>query len=275
MDKTPFFPFGTAVTGLDIQHISAARSQELARLIATSRVVVFRNQVLDDNAFIRFLKGFGTLTFTEGEVPVDGAPDLNVVSNVGRTTPVRSVFHTDTSYVPKPPSFTALRPVLLPATGGDTLFSDQVAAAMRLSAATKRYLMGRTVLHQATGLDGQKQATRQPVLRRHAITGETSLYLSTPKRCTELSGVDPLTSQRIIKALYWHSTRPSRLYRHLWKAGDVLIWDNRVTMHKADHENLTQDRVLHRGMVSGEAPLLATDQVFGLQTPSLRWAGCP
>ena len=258
MDKTPLFPFGMSVSGLDISNISSATLAEISLLIAASRVVVFRKQSLDDAAFVKFLKRFGEMTFTEGETPVVGAPDLNVVTNVGRLTPARSVFHTDTSYVSNPPSFTALRPVVLPNGGGDTLFSDQVGAATRLPEKFRACLMGRTVLHQATGLDGQNQQTRQPLLRRHADTGEVALYLSTPKRCSELSGADAATSQRFIAALYRHSTRPSTLYRHIWQAGDVLIWDNRVSMHKADHDNLTQHRTLHRGMVSGETPLMAT-----------------
>jgi taurine dioxygenase len=257
MTKTPLWPFGMAVSDLDISNIAPPLFAELAELVAASRVVVFRHQTLNDAAFIRFLKGFGALTFTEGETPVEGAPDLNVVTNVGRLTPARSVFHTDTSYVPQPPAFTALRPVLLPSSGGDTLFSDQVGAAQRLPEKVRQFLAGRTLLHQATGLDGVNQSTRQPLFRRHPITGETSLYLSTPKRCSELSGVDAATSQRIIAALYWHSTRSARVYRHHWKVGDVLIWDNRVSMHKADHDKLSQDRVLHRGMVGGEVPLMA------------------
>lgn len=261
MIKTPLHPFGTAVSGFDIQQLGAAPAvpvfTELARLVAASRVVVFRMQTLDDAAFVKFLAGFGNLTFTEGETHVEAAPDLNVVSNVGRLTPARSVFHTDTSYMPCPPAFTALRPVLLPASGGDTLFTDQVSAAARLPEKVRRFLMGRSLLHQVSGLDGQDQATRQPLFRRHPITGEVSLYLSTPKRCTGLSGVDARTSQRIIAALYWHSTRARVQYRHVWRAGDVLMWDNRVSMHKADHDKLTQDRVLHRGMVGGEPPLAA------------------
>ena len=262
MDKTPLSPFGMSVSGLDIKNISASTLQELAVLIARSRVVVFKNQVLDDTAFVQFLKRFGEMTFTAGETPVDGAPDLNVVSNVGRLTPARSVFHTDTSYVSCPPSFTALRPVVLPTAGGDTLFTDQVNAVTRLSKRVRLFLEGRTVLHQATGLEGQSQQTRQPLFRRHPVTGEASLYLSTPKRCSELSDVDATTSQRIIDALYRHSTRSSAQYRHVWQAGDVLIWDNRVTMHKADHDNLSQHRILHRGMVTGEAPLAADDSAL-------------
>lgn len=257
MKTTPLSPFGTEISGLDVSALTPSGFDTLAGLIAKSRVVVVRHQPLDDSAFVAFLRGFGTLTFTAGETPVDNAPDLNIVSNRGRVTPPRSVFHTDTSYVTCPPSFTALRPVILPTAGGDTLFSDQVSAAAGLPEKARRSLMGRTVLHQTSGLGGQRQATRQPLLRRHAITGETSLFLSTPERCTDLSGADATTSQRIISALYRRSIRASTLYRHAWQAGDLLIWDNRVTMHRADHGNVTADRVLHRGMVAGEAPMMA------------------
>ena len=255
--NTALAPFGMEVSGLDIRSIAASSFHDVAQLIASSRVLVFRDQILDNASFVHFLKGLGELTFTEGETPVENFPDLNVVSNVGHQTPPRSVFHTDTSYVMRPPSFTALRPVSLPAQGGDTLFSDQVRAAASLPKRTRHFLAGRTVMHTATGLDGQTENTRQPLFRRHAITGETALYLSTPKRCTYLSGVDAQMSQRILAALYRHSTRASALYRHVWKAGDMLIWDNRVTMHKADHGDVTQDRVLHRGMVMGEIPVMA------------------
>lgn len=261
MIKTALAPFGVEVHGLNLATISAPSFDAIAALIAKSRVVVFRNQQISDSAFVQFLQGLGELTFTQGETPAEHAPDLNVVSNVGRQTLPKSVFHTDTSYVARPPAFSALKPVVLPTSGGDTLFSDQVRAAASLPQNIRHYLDGRTVLHGVSGLEGQIEGksttTRQPLFRRHALTGEVSLFLSTPQRCTGLSGVDTLTSERIIAALYRFSTRASKLYRHQWKAGDLLIWDNRVTMHRADHGDVTQDRVLHRGMVMGEVPLMA------------------
>ena len=257
MHQSPLSPFGLEVTGLDTSKLTPAIFASVALLIARARVVVFRNQFAGDAALVKFLQGLGPLIFTAGETPVENAPDLNVVSNVGRTTPARSVFHTDTSYVRKPPAFTALSPVVLPPEGGDTLFSDQVLAASALPEKTRDFLMGRDVLHQASGLAGQGGAVRQPLLRRHVLTDETALYLSTPERCFEMSGVDAKTSQRIIAALYRHSTKPSKLYRHQWMPGDLLIWDNRVAMHRADHGNSLQERVLHRGMVMGEVPVFA------------------
>jgi taurine dioxygenase len=255
MIVTALAPFGAQVTGLDLGGMGAPQVELLARLVARARVVVFRHQAIDDMALSCFLRGFGPLMFTRGETPVDAAPDLNVVSNVGRLTPPRSVFHTDTSYVAQPPSLTALRPVVLPARGGPTLFSDQVRAASCLPQRFNQALKGRSMCHQTTDTDGQVQGTRHPLFRRHPITGDVSLYLSTPERCTGLSGMDVPTSRRVVAALYRHSIRPSKLYRHDWQAEDILVWDNRVTMHRADHGQVVGDRVLHRGMVQGEAPL--------------------
>ena len=255
MYKTPLLPFGIEITGVDVRRLKAPALRNVAELIARSKVAVFRQQSIDDAEFVQFLGGLGELTFTEGEQPVIHAPDLNIVSNLGRMTPPRSVFHTDTSYVQRPPALTGLRPVILPANGGDTLFSDQVGAASRLSQDIRLCLLGRDVLHKASGLEDQSSAVRQPLLRCHPVTQETSLYLSTPQRCTSISNMDAQTSQRLIAALYWHSTRASLLYRHQWKPGDLLMWDNRVTMHRADHGSSTAPRLLHRGMVLGEVPL--------------------
>ena len=91
--------------------------------------------------------------FTVGETPVPGFPELNVVSNIGRTRPPRSTFHTDTSYVRKPPAYTALRAAAVPKRGGQTLFSDQYAAYETLPSRVRQELRGRTITHVVTGLD--------------------------------------------------------------------------------------------------------------------------
>lgn len=117
-------PFGIDVWGADLTEPGAA-AKSLRPHLERHGVAVLRDQEIDDAAFVAFLEALGPLVFTEGETPVENAPMLNVVSNVGRTTPPRSVFHSDTTYVAKPPSFTALRPVLLPERGGATLICDQ------------------------------------------------------------------------------------------------------------------------------------------------------
>lgn len=245
-------PFGAEISDAQIATPSRVLADRVFEFLVSHRVVILRAQTGNDSDLVRFLGHFGALTFTAGEIPVAGAPDLNLVSNVGRDRPPRSVFHTDTSYIDQPPAFSALRAVVVPAAGGATLFNDQVAAAARLPASAFSWLTGRTLLHATSG-----QSARHPVLRRHPVTGETALFLSTPERCKALSGVDEPTSTRIVALLYARSIRPAGLLRHVWRAGDIVLWDNRTTMHRADHGNVVGDRILHRGLVAGETPLAA------------------
>jgi len=253
---SPLAPFGaeTADTEPDAPVDSAALHAGLAR----HGVIVLRNMPIDDAGFVALLCALGTLAFTAGETPVPGHPDLNIVTNAGRTTPPRSVFHTDTSYVAAPPAYTALRPVLLPRGGGATLFSDQVRAAATLPARWHDALIGRTACHAAMHADGTRTAARHPLLCRHPRSDAVTLYLSTPERVTDIDGAaDAAASARTIAALYRHSIRAARLYPHEWRTGDVLIWDNRLTMHRADHSAVDGTRTLHRGLVAGTVPIPA------------------
>ena len=142
----------------------------------------------------------------------------------------------------------------LPEIGGETLFSDQIAAAAELPDWAINWLAKRMIVHAATFADGTIVRTSHPVLQRHPATGVVTLFLSTPDRCTGLSGTDPERSRRIVSLLYRRSTRASRLYRHRWRPGDIVLWDNRATMHRAEHKFVVGDRVLHRGLVCGEKP---------------------
>ena len=249
----PLEPFGAEVAGFQL---SASPDPAAVRSACVRhRILVFREQRASDGELAAFLASLGPPMYTAGEPPVAGAPQLNIVSNIGRTTPPRSVFHTDTSYVARPPAFTALKSVVLPEAGGGTLFSDQVRAAARLPTRCREWLAGKTLEHSATGPDGVDYAVRHPVLRRLPETGETSLYLSTPERCCNLEGA--AQSQRIVDALYRHSTGQAHLYRHQWRDGDVVLFDDRATMHRADHGGVQGNRVLHRGLVEGERPAFA------------------
>lgn len=254
---TPLAPFGSEVADVDLDHLTTEDINTIRLGISRSRVVVFRDQTIGDAGLVHFLGALGPLTFTDGETPVADAPDLNVVSNLGRTTPPRSVFHTDTSYVEQPPMFTALRPVLLPSSGGCTEFTDQVAVVARLGEPMRSMLAGRTILHRSSGLPSEGRSTRHSVLCSHPTTGEVALYLSTPERCSDLSGLDENTSDRVIQDLYRKSTEFRFIYRHHWREGDILIWDDRLTMHRADHGDVSGDRVLHRGLVRGGSVLPA------------------
>ena len=251
MHTTVLDPVGVEVADADAATIDP---EELRGLLAEHGVAVLRDQRLDDDGFVAFLRRLGELTFTTGETPVEGAPDLNLISNVGRATPPRSSFHVDTSYVAHPPAYTALRAVTIPRQGGETLFTNQYRAYETLSADMRVYLAGRTIRHVVTGLDlgpDDETEAEHPVFRPHPLSGRPALYLSTPQRCVEVSGMDASSSAATVRHLLEHSTREDNVHRHAWAPGDVVVWDNACVLHRADHDGVVGDRVMHRGMVAG------------------------
>ncbi len=247
-------PVGVEITELPLTAVDAAAALRLRQLLSDHGVAILPDQEADDRSFLQFLRRFGQLTFTAGETPVEGYPDLNVISNVGRTTAPRSVFHVDTSYVRRPPAYTALRTVQVPERGGETLFTNQYRAYETLPADVRDRLRGRTVRHVVTGLPedaaGAETEAEHPIFRVHPISGRTSLYLSTPERCVSISGLDDAEARDTIRFLYAHSTAEANVLRHAWGPGDVVIWDNGVVLHRADHADVRGDRVMHRGMVT-------------------------
>ena len=252
MDVTAWQPVGAKLTGLAVDEVNAGTVDGLRQLLAEHGVLVLPGQSVDDAAFVTFLRSFGDLQFTDGETPLDGFPDLNVVSNVGRAAPPRSQFHVDTSYVRNPPAYTALRAVQVPSQGGATLFTNQYRAFETLPYDVRERLHGRTVTHVVTGVEpGEEASAEHPVFRRHPITGRTSLYLSTPQRCAAISGLDAVETERTIAYLLEHSTRADNILRHAWSPGDIVMWDNACVLHKADQAGVVGDRVMHRGMVAG------------------------
>jgi taurine dioxygenase len=256
IDFRTLSPFGIEANEISISDITDRDLASLKHFIANHGLLVFRKQAVSDTDFVAFLSRLGSMTFTAGEIPVSHQPDLNVVSNIGRDLPPRSVFHTDTSYVARPPAFTALRAVTIPASGGATLFSDQYRAYETLPSTVKEQLAKARVLHVMSGLaldDSQKNQSWHPLFLRHPLTGRLALFLSTPERCQAISGMAVDKAQRLVRLLYQHSIRHYRLYRHRWQPGDIAIWDNRCTMHRADHSRVIGDRVFHRGLVLGEA----------------------
>jgi taurine dioxygenase len=256
MDHTPLDPVGAELTGLtprDLGRLDHDTVEHLRDLLADRGVVVVRDAPLDDDAFLAFLSSFGALTFTQGETPVPGFPDLNVISNVGRTTPPRSTFHVDTSYVRVPPAYTALRAVSIPERGGQTLFTNQYRAYATLPPEVRERLEGRTIRHVVTGVDpgpGEETEAEHPVFRPHPRSGRTALYLTTPARCAAISGMTRDEAEETIAFLYAHSTADENTLRHSWAPGDVVMWDNACVLHRADHADVVGDRVMHRGMVA-------------------------
>ena len=267
MHTTTLQPLGAELTGLDIGSTTDDDIADLRSLLADRGVVVLRDQHVDDTVFLGFLRSFGELTFTAGETPVDGFPDLNVISNVGRAEPPRSTFHVDSSYLSTPPAYTALRAVQIPSQGGETVFTDQYRALDTLPSDVRARVEGRTIRHVVTGIDPEllteddETSAEHPIARPHPLTGRPALYLTTPKRCAAISGLADDRAAELVAELYAHSTTAENSLAHAWSPGDVLLWDNACVLHRGDHSVVVGDRVMHRGMVRdhGPAATAATD----------------
>lgn len=254
MKTVPLQPLGVRLEDLDLTDPPADLAIALRDLLAEHGVVhVPGQEALDDDGFLALLLSFGPLAFTTGETPLETHPELNVISNVGRETPPVSNWHVDTSYVDRPPAYTALRAVQVPTEGGATQFSDQYAALDTLPADLRDLLEGRTLRHVVTGVDpgpGEQTSAEHPVFRPHPVTGRSVLYLTAPARCAAISGLDDDETRDVVARLLAHSTRPDNVLAHRWAPGDVVLWDNACVLHRADHAGVVGDRVMHRGMVA-------------------------
>ena len=238
----------------------ALRTEEVRRAVEAEGVIRVKAPGLTPHGFADFLSTLGTPMFTKGETPVVGLPDLNVVTNVGRTKKPRSIYHTDTTYVARPPSYAGLFAVEVPKSGGATLFIDQYDAYDRLPDNLQSLLTGATMLHSATVVTlgpGAEKKARHPILRCHPGTERRCLFLSTPARCSDLRLASGEDRSDLIATLYEHCLNSKSIKSHHWAKGDVIVWDNRCTLHAADHSNVTGNRTLFRGLIEGEVPMAA------------------
>jgi taurine dioxygenase len=272
MNYTVLEPIGARIADLPVGELEPEEVAQLRDVLAHHGVVVLPGQSVDDDTFTTFLRSFGELAFTQGETPVADHPELNVVSNVGRTTPPRSSFHVDTSYVHRPPAYSALRAVQIPERGGETWFTNQYRACETLPEAVRDSLQGRTITHVVTGVqlqEGDEVSAEHPVFRRHPLSGRTSLYLTTPSRCAAVSGMSDDEARETIAFLFEHSTRADNVLRHAWAPGDIVIWDNGCVLHRADHDGVIGDRVMHRGMVARYTGTTSTATLSDSVLPSV------
>jgi taurine dioxygenase len=139
------------------------------------------------------------------------------------------------------------------------MFSNQYAAWDALSPGLQEYLREATVTHGAARLPNPGELPeplpRHPLRRTHPLTGRLALYLTSLDRLQVIDGVPAAESAALLAFLYAQSCRPENVYRHQWTQDDVVIWDNRCTMHSAVGDPVPTDRVLHRVVCAGERPV--------------------
>ena len=273
---------GAEVIGLDV---AAPMNDEVfgeirAALCAHDGVLVLRDQHLTPEQHIVFSRRFGEL-FGDREQLQDsvtkyllpGYPQIFRASNKildgeqqGRSR-AGNYWHTDVSFRQRSAMVSLLYAIELPPFGGDTLFTNMYKAFEGLSPTMQQFLEGLRARHdfavntnigfahetiEQRDLEGANSCDH-PVVRTHGDSGRKCLFVN-PGNTAFIEGMNADESRLLLEFLYQHSVRPEYIYRHRWAEGDLMIWDNRCTMHYAvvDYDG---DRYMHRTTVIGERPV--------------------
>jgi taurine dioxygenase len=247
---------GSEILGLDLRRSDAIPDQAIAglwRLLGQRGILLFRDQHIDHAQHLVFTKRFGPLAETGmlSRYAPPAYPDLFTVTNI-RVDGVRSEtevaaaqWHSDQTFLPKPARASLLRCVEAPKIGGDTMFANMYLAYEALSPGLKQTLEGLQAFHSLTNtrsrvLAGRKPPTEEemkkiqgathPVIRPHSDTQWKTLFIS-DQMVDHFEGWTVEESKPLLDYLYAISTQPAFTYRHRWRPGDLIMWDNRCTMH--------------------------------------------
>lgn len=278
---------GALIEGLDLAAPLAVQDQALVReALDRWKVVFFRDQHLDHAAQIAFARQFGDLTYAHpyDDDPPDGYPEIYTISperfaaqygiegeaakRLRRRFSYTNDWHTDVTPAVNPPAASVLRADVVPEFGGDTTFTNLVAAYEGLSEPLRSFLDGLRAEHRYGAalarkggapnsvISDQRLVARHPVVRVHPTTGERALFVN-PGFTTRIVGLRSEESRGLLDLLFDHLTRPEYSVRFHWTPGSVAFWDNRVTAHLGpqDIDHLDVERVLHRVTLIGEVPV--------------------
>jgi alpha-ketoglutarate-dependent taurine dioxygenase len=246
-------------------------------------VLVFPDQRISDEEHVAFSRGFGDLeVFHLNIIRSRRVPEIFRVSNVddeGNLMPpehptvkqvsLSQIWHTDSSYRPMPCLGSLLHGVEVSRTGGETQFINMYSVYEALPDSLKRQVQGRKARHNFGNLhvladlkpltEEDKAAMPpvwQPMVRRHPVTGRTSLYIS-PIYNDEVEGMGPEEGKRLIADLAEFAAQPQFRYSHRWEPHDVVMWDNRCTMHGVTPHDPNERRVMHRTTILGTEAVTA------------------
>ncbi len=266
---------GAQVEGVDLRALDDEVFAAVHRAWLDHQVLLFRDQALTDDDLVNFSRRFGELDEAPvqetGQRFVEGHPEIYVVSNVvqdgvaiGSLGAGEAVWHTDMSYLPNPPKASVLYALEVPASGGDTSFCSMYAAWDAMPAGLRRRVERARVKHDGTYNSGgyvrqgvtptddprTSPGTLHPLVQVHAETGRRGLYLGR-RRNSYIEGLSLEESDALLDEIWASASDESLTWRHQWRVGDLVLWDNRCTMHRRDAFDAAARRVMHRTQIRG------------------------
>lgn len=282
MKVRPLGVIGAEIQGVDLARFTAREIDAIKQAWYRHDVLVFRNQKLSDDHLLGFSRHFGTLdpppNQGAGRKSPPGYPDVYVVSNVldaagepiGALGDGEAAWHTDMSYIAQPPDASMLYSLEIPARGGDTSFASMKAALAAMPKALVQRIRNLDIKHDGTydsggyvrkGMTASNDprtsvGTPHPLVIEHPVSKQAALYLGR-RLNAYIMGLELAESERLLDEIW--SYVETAVYRHRWAIGDLVLWDNRTTMHKRDAFDPKARRVMHRTQIRGSgAPARAT-----------------
>ena len=267
---------GAEVNGVDLAKATDAQLDAIKQAWYRHDVLVFRGQKLTDDDLLAFSRHFGALDAppNQGSGPKSppGYPEILVVSNLldGKGEPIGALgdgeaqWHTDMSYAALPPDASILYALEIPDSGGDTCWCNMKVALAKLPPEILSQIKNLNIKHDGTydsagylrkGVSPSADprtstGTPHPVVIEHPVTREPALYLGR-RRNAYLMGLERAESERLLDQL-WSCVEAS-VYRHRWAVGDLVLWDNRATMHRRYAFDPASRRVMHRTQIKGSS----------------------
>ncbi|MGV9796900.1 TauD/TfdA dioxygenase family protein [Mycobacterium sp. NPDC003449] len=270
---------GAEIRGVDLRNpLEDGLVGEIRDALHTYKVIFFRDQQIGHAEQIAFARQFGKVTpaHPHEEEPPEGFPEILPIDsrryerNLGRKrTSYDASWHTDVTALVNPPAASILRAHILPPYGGDTAWTNLVAAYENLPKDLRDFADKLDIKHQfntraAEGSQRERKVREanlvayHPAVRVHPVTGERALFVSPgfTRGARKIRGFTPSQSESILKLFWEEATRTEYTVRFRWAPGSVAFWDNRATSHLAipDAGHLDYDRVLYRVTLEGDVP---------------------
>jgi taurine dioxygenase len=254
-------PLGAQILGLDVRRLDDRDAAELREAFYRHHLLLLRDQFLSDAELVTLGKVLGEVAKSRLVSPLSGRDDIMVISNirqdgkpVGQLPDGEMAFHIDQIYRSTPCKAAALHAVEIPRAGGDTMFSNNVRAYEMLPRATKERISGMHATHsfsygetlrERRGESRVRQSATHPLVRRIPETDDLSLSLC--RLMTDrIEGLPEQESMALIEELCDALERPENVYRHTWRVGDTLVWDNRCTSHARTDFSTDERRLMKR-----------------------------
>jgi len=266
---------GAEAVGIDLSRpVSAETRAALNRAFVEHGVLVVRDQSLNPAQVLAAVELFGAVFHQHNtRFAIPECPQIHYISNQDRYPDGKRYipgegWHTDHSNDVRPPKATVLHAVTLPDRGGDTQFANMAAAYAALPAAMQNRIANMIAIHvyqsshSARQLMGLSEANKErvpnavlhPMVRTHPENGRKSIYIN-PIRIEGIVGLDHKEALPLLDELLEHATSEKFQYRHEWRPGDLVMWDNRCLLHKANGDyDMDQTRYLYRVMLQGDVP---------------------